>query len=188
MSTTDELESMSTTELMIECVLINYEILGITGSKLREKMIRAANKYEKTGELPKNLVYINDPRLLEKGACHKFHIIGVTFFNTTKEAKKSPLYINAEILGKKVTPIQFLESARRKGQTSEGWKERVNQLRLIRNPSKQLKERTKLESQQDKSLERLQKLYYKKLQETKLKQQRQYADLPELIPLEQQSI
>jgi len=73
--------------IAIECVLKAYRNAGITGSALRSKMTRAALAYEKGGRTPRNLLRIDDPELMNNVAdCHKYHVSGVTFFKSVREA------------------------------------------------------------------------------------------------------
>lgn len=154
----------------IECVLNVYRKKDLTGTTLRTKMTRAANEFEKTGKEPKLLVTFDDPRLhSDINNCHLYHIDGVTFFRTVKDAKKSPLYMAAEELGKKSPSPAFVESRRHKGQSTEEWKTRIASNRLERSPEHQTKERASLTEKQNIERMDLERRFAKLKQQTEAK-------------------
>ena len=136
----------------IECVLNAYRATGVLGSDLRSKMTRAATAYEKKGQEPKNLVKINDPVLRDRSSCYKYHIEGVTFFRTVREAKQSPLYKQAEVLGKKTPSPAFVAARRRLGQPKEDYHLRIATGRVDRTPAKQSQERKKVQERQEREM------------------------------------
>ena len=153
---------MSDTLGTLECVLNSYRKAGLTGTSLRMRMTRAATKFETTGEMPSKLVDVDDERLRNEDGCAKYHINGVTFFRTVKEAKKSPLYLAAADLGIKSPPKQLVEARRKKGQGAEQWKERVATGRVERTPTHQAKQRREIQSKQAKQWAELEKQFAKK--------------------------
>ena len=162
----------------IECVLAAYKKAGLTGTPLRSKITRASRRYEKHGLPPKNLVELDDPRLVGEG-CHKYHINGVTFFTTVNMAKKSPLYLMADELGRTSPSPAFIEARRRKGQLKEEWRSRVTKGRLERTPRTQSRERTSIQKMQQMDRHKI-----KSMQE-KIANENPYYNMPKLIGIDE---